>query len=69
MYTVATELPTGERRDGRNYPTLSRAERKAMERCLTLPQDAKALVIGNTMQVEMIFPGQLLPAAPKKRRR
>jgi hypothetical protein len=72
MYTVATELPTGERVNGRNYPTLSRAERKALERALELPENAKALVIGNTMRVEMIFSGQIplpAPTKPKAKRR
>ena len=75
MYTVATELPSGERRNGRNYPTLSRAERKAMERALTLPENAKALIIGNTFAVEASYPGQVpvtpvrAPKPKSKRRR
>lgn len=63
MFTVATQLADGTRRDGRNYPTLSRAERKAMERALTLPENAQALILGNTFAVEMVFPGQV-PLAP-----
>ena len=75
MFTVATQLADGTRRDGRNYPSLSRAERKAMERALTLPENAQALILGNTFAVEMVFPGQvpLAPAPksakPKTRRR
>lgn len=66
MYTVATQLPDGTRVQGRNYPTLSRAERKAWERAATLPSDAKALLIGNTMKVEATYPGQLpVASAPK----
>jgi hypothetical protein len=69
MYTVATQLPSGERRNGRNYPTLSRAERKAWERAASLPSDAKALLIGNSMKVEMEFPGQLPAASAQKSKR
>jgi hypothetical protein len=69
MYTVATQLPNGERRNGRNYPTLSRAERKAMERAAILPSNAKALLIGNTFQIEAEYPGQLPAPKPSRKRR
>ena len=58
MYTVCSEI-NGQRRDGRNYPALSTAERQAMARALTLPGNAKVLILGNTFQVEAQYPGQL----------
>jgi hypothetical protein len=69
MYTVCIELPGKIRRDGRNYPKLATAERRAMERAYQSESDTTVLILGNDFGVIARHPGQIQKSEPNWRDR